>query len=57
MTAIIHTLMVHRELIMRNQMIYLIVDNRQPEAVPHWPAFEAWWASRRCLVGPQERGN
>ena len=25
-----------------------------PADVPHWPAFAAWWASRRCLVGPQE---
>ena len=56
-TAIIHILMLHRELIMRNHMIYLIVDNRQPEAVPHWPAFAAWWASRRCLVGPQEEAT
>ena len=57
MTAIIHALMLHRELITRNQMIYLIVDNRKPEAVPHWPAFAAWWASRRCLVGPQEEAT
>ena len=53
-TAIIRTLMTHRDLIMNNQMIYLIVDNRMPAEVPHWPAFAAWWASRRCLVGPQE---
>ena len=53
-TAIIRTLMSHRDLIMHNQMIYLIVDNRMPADVPHWPAFAAWWASRRCLVGPQE---
>ena len=53
-TAIIQTLMLHRDLIMNNQMIYLIVDNRMPADVPHWPAFAAWWASRRCLVGPQE---
>ena len=53
-TAIIRTLMSHRDLIMNNQMIYLIVDNRMPADVPHWPAFAAWWASRRCLVGPQE---
>ena len=57
MTAIIYALMLHRELITRNQMIYLIVDNRRPEAVPHWPAFAAWWASRRCLVGPQEEAT
>ena len=53
-TAIIRTLMSHRDLIMNNQLIYLIVDNRMPADVPHWPAFAAWWASRRCLVGPQE---
>ena len=57
MTAIIHTLMLHRELIVRNHMIYLIVDNRSPAEVPHWPAFAAWWASRRCLVGPQEEAT
>ena len=57
MTAIIHTLMLHRELIMNNHMIYLIVDNRPPAEVPHWPAFAAWWASRRCLVGPQEEAT
>ena len=52
--AIIRTLISHRDLIMSNQMIYLIVDNRMPADVLHWPAFAAWWASRRCLVGPQE---
>ena len=31
-----------------------MVDNRKPESVAHWPAFAAWWASRRRLVGPQE---
>ena len=56
-TAIIQTLMSHRDLIMNNQMIYLIVDNRMPAAVPYWPAFAAWWASRRCLVGPQEEAT
>ena len=56
-TAIIQTLMSHRDLITNNQMIYLIVDNRMPAAVPHWPAFAAWWASRRCLVGPQEEAT
>ena len=48
------TLISHRDLIMNDQMINLIVDNRMPADVPHWPAFAAWWASRRCLVGPQE---
>ena len=56
-TAIIQTLMLHRDLIMNNQMMYLIVDNRMPADVPHWPAFAAWWASRRCLVGPQEEAT
>ena len=56
-TAIIQTLMLHRDLIMSNQMIYLIVDNRMPTDVPRWPAFAAWWASRRCLVGPQEEAT
>ena len=57
-TAIIQTLMLHRDLIMSNHMIYLIiVDNRMPADVPHWPAFAAWWASRRCLVGPQEEAT
>ena len=56
-TAIIRTLMSHRDLITNNQMIYLIVDNRMPTDVPHWPAFAAWWASRRCLVGPQEEAT
>ena len=56
-TAIIQTLMLHCDLIMNNQMIYLIVDNRMPADVPHWPAFAAWWASRRCLVGPQEEAT
>ena len=35
MTAIIHALMLHSELITRNHMIYLIADNRQ---VPHYSA-------------------
>ena len=42
---------------MSNQLIYLIVDNRMPADVPHWPAFAAWWASHRCLVGPQEEAT
>ena len=49
-----HWYISHRDLIMNNHMIYLIVDNRTPAAVPYWPAFAAWWASRRCLVGPQD---
>ena len=57
MKAIIHALILQQDFITRNQMIYLIVDNRQPTAVPHWPAFAAWWASRRCLVGLQEEAT
>ena len=57
MTAIIHTLMLHRELITSNQMIYLIVDNRKPDAVPRWPAFAAWWASAPMPGRPPRRGN
>ena len=44
----------HRELIESCGMIYLIVDNRAPEEVEHWPAFAQWWAARRALVGPQQ---
>ena len=54
MTAVFHFLLKHHDFIARNQMLYLIVDNRMPEAVSHWPAFASWWASRRKLVGPQE---
>ena len=50
-------LKLYQLLIMSNHMIYLIVDNRMPADVPHWPAFAAWWASRRCLVGPQEEAT
>ena len=49
--------MLHRDLIMSNQLIHPMVDNRMPADVPHWPAFAAWWASRRCLVGPQEEAT
>ena len=51
MTAITRMLMLHRELIVRCHMTNPIVDNPSPAEVPHWPAFAAWWASRRCLVG------
>ena len=44
----------HRKLIESYGMIYLIVDNRAPEEVEHWPAFAQWWAARRALVGPQQ---
>ena len=51
--AIIACLLTHRELIESCGMIYMIVDNRAPEEVGHWPAFAQWWAARRALVGPQ----
>ena len=56
-TAIIQTLMLRRDFIMSNQMIYPIVDNRMPADVPYWPAFAEWWASCRCLVGTQEEAT
>ena len=31
------------------------VDNQMLTDVPHWPAFAAWWASRRCRS--PRRGN
>ena len=52
--AIIACLLMHRKLIESCGMIYLIVDNRAPEEVEHWPAFAQWWAARRALVGPQQ---
>ena len=51
--AIVGCLLQHRELIESCGMIYMIVDNRAPEEVGHWPAFAQWWAARRALVGPQ----
>ena len=45
-------LLKHRALFERNDTIYLIVDSRAPSNVSHWPAFCAWWSSRRNLVGP-----
>ena len=52
--AIIACLLMHRKLIESCGMTYLIVDNRAPEEVEHWPAFAQWWAARRALVGPQQ---
>ena len=51
--AIIECLLRDRELIESCDMIYVIVDNRAPKDVGHWPAFAQWWAARRNLVGPQ----
>ena len=36
---------------------HLIVDNRDPGEVPHWPAFEKWWLSRCRLVGPHHEST
>ena len=51
--AIVASLLLHRELIESCGMVYVIVDNRAPEEVEHWPAFAQWWSARRTLVGPQ----
>ena len=47
------SLLQHKELIDSCGMVYMIVDNRAPEEVEHWPAFAQWWEARRNLVGPQ----
>ena len=52
--AICDILLKHRVLFERNDTIYLIVDSRAPSNVPHWPAFCAWWSSRRNLIGPYQ---
>ena len=52
--AIIGFLLQHRELIEACGMVCMIVDNRAPEEVGHWPAFAQWWEARRALVGPQQ---
>ena len=52
--AIIECLLRRKDLIEACGMIYMIVDNRAPEEVGHWPAFAQWWAARRTLVGPQQ---
>ena len=50
--AIIQCLLQFQTRIWGKDMICLIVDNRDPGDVPHWPAFEKWWHSRCRLVGP-----
>ena len=40
--AIIQCLLQFQTRIRGKDMIYLIVDNRDPGEVPHWPAFEKW---------------
>lgn len=51
-SAIVASLLCHKELIEACNMVYLIVDNRAPEEVVHWPAFAQWWSSRQALIGP-----
>ena len=53
-SAIVASLLRRKELIESCNMVYLIVDNRAPEEVAHWPAFAQWWSSRRALIGPQQ---
>ena len=53
-TDLIQAVLHHKDVFDRNNTIYLIVDNRQPTDVPHWPPFCAWWTSRRELKGPAE---
>ena len=53
---IIQCLLQFQARILQKDMIYLIVDNRDPGEVPYSPAFEKWWLSPCRLVGPhQER--
>ena len=53
-TAVVATLLKHKELIKSCGMVYIMVDNRAPEEEDHWPAFAQWWEARRTLVGPQQ---
>ena len=56
-TDLIQAVLHHKDVFDRNNTIYLIVDNRQPTNVPHWPPFCAWWTSRRELKGPAEEAT
>ena len=56
-TDLIEAVLHHKDVFDRNNTIYLIVDNRQPTDVPHWPPFCAWWTSRRELKGPAEEAT
>ena len=47
-TEVVRCLLQYEDRINRNDMVYLIVDNRNPADVPHWPA------SRCKLVGPHK---
>ena len=56
-TDLIQAVLQYKDVFDRNNSIYLIVDNRQPTNVPHWPPFCAWWTSRRELKGPAEEAT
>ena len=56
-THLIQAVLHHKDVFDRNNTIYLIVENRQPTNVPHWPPFCAWWTSRRELKGPAEEAT
>ena len=55
--ALINAVLHHKNIFDSNNMIYLIVDNRQPTQVDHWPPFCAWWSSRRELKGPADEAT
>ena len=55
--AIVQCLLQFQTRIRCKDMIYLIVDNRDPGEVPYWPAFEQWWLSRCRLVGPHHENT
>ena len=55
--ALLQAVLQHKNTFDCNNTIYLIVDNRQPREVPHWPPFCAWWNSRRELKGPADEAT
>ena len=55
--ALIQAVLQHKNTFDCNNTIYLIVDNRQPQEVPHWPPFCSWWNSRRELKGPADEAT
>ena len=55
--ALIQAVLQHKNTFDCNNTIYLIVDNRHPRDVPHWPPFCSWWISRRELKGPADEAT
>ena len=55
--ALLQAVLPHKNTFDCNNTIYLIVDNRLPRDVPHWPPFCAWWNSRRELKGPADEAT